>query len=60
VYRVVAQAITVGTFDAAAVAHALYRRTTPARPAVTPLALPMAIDVPVRALETYDALTGDA
>jgi len=54
------QAITAGTFDAAAVAYALYRRSTPARPALTPLTSALEIDVPVRDLATYDALTGEA
>ncbi len=52
IMQAMAQAVTVGSFDATAVAYALYRRTTPARPAVTPLPLPMDIDVPVRDLET--------
>jgi hypothetical protein len=60
IMQAMAQAITAGTFDAAAVAYALYRRTTPTRPTVTPLALPMDIEVPVRDLGTYDALAGEA
>lgn len=60
VTQAMAQAITAGTYDAAAVAYALYRRRTPARPALTPLTPALDIDVPARDLETYDALTGEA
>ena len=60
IMHAMAQAITAGTFDGAAVAYALYRRTTPERPAVTPLAPSVDIDVPARDLETYDALTAEA
>ncbi|GEM_PF-4533673 len=55
-----AQAITAGTFDAAAVAYALYRRSPPERPGCTPLTLSWNVDVPARDLGTYDALTEEA
>jgi transposase len=55
-----AQAITAGTFDAAAVAYALYRRATPERPALAPLVPALDIDVPTRDLETYDVLAEEA
>jgi transposase len=55
-----AEAMTAGTFDAGAVAYALYRRTGPARPAVMPLASAFTIDVPTRDLQTYDALIEEA
>lgn len=56
VQQAMAHAITAGTFDAAAVAYALYRRSTPARPTPGPLGLPLDLDVPARDLATYDAL----
>ncbi len=55
-----AEAITAGTFDAAAVAYALYRRTTLPRVPATPLTPAFDIDVPTRDLQTYDALTEEA
>lgn len=60
VTHAMAQAITAGTFDAAAVAYALYRRSTPGRPALAPLAPSWDIDVPARDLGAYDALTEEA
>jgi transposase len=57
--QAMAQAITAGTFDAAAVAYALHRRSTPERPTVTPLPT-FDIDVPARDLRTYDALAWEA
>ena len=57
--QAMAQAITAGTFDAGAVAYAVYRQTTPGRPTVTPLPT-CDIDVPARDLRTYDALTLEA
>ena len=54
------QAITAGSFDAAAVAYALYRRTTPTRPTLAPATAGVDIDVPTRDLHTYDALTLEA
>lgn len=55
-----AEAITAGTFDAGAVAYALYRRTTLPRVQAMPLTPAFDIDVPTRDLQTYDALTEDA
>ena len=52
--------ITAGTFDAGAVAYALYRRTTAARPPLAPPPAGWDVDVPVRDLQTYDALTRGA
>jgi hypothetical protein len=60
VTHAMAQAITAGTFDAAAVSYALYRRSTPERPAPTPLTPSFDIDVPARDLATYDVLAGEA
>jgi transposase len=60
VTHAMAQAITACTFDAAAVAYALYRRSMPPCPALTPLAPSLDIDVPARDLGIYDALTGEA
>jgi hypothetical protein len=60
IVHAMAQAITAGTFDAAAVAYALYRQATPARPALTLVAPALEIDVPARDLGTYDALTEEA
>jgi transposase len=54
------QAITAGSFDAAAITYALYRRTTPGRPTLSPLPTSLEVDVPTRDLRTYDALAGEA
>lgn len=57
IMHAMAEAITAGTFDAGAVAYALYRRTTLPRVQAMPLTPAFDIDVPTRDLHTYDALT---
>lgn len=54
-----AQATMAGTFDAGAVAYALYRQTTPARPPVVPISPFFDVAVPTRDLQTYDALAAE-
>jgi len=60
IMQAMGQAITAGSFDAAAVAYAMYRRTTPARPALSPLTTGLDVDVPARDLQAYDALVPEA
>ena len=59
IMHAMAEAITAGTFDAGAVAYALYRRTTAPRIPAMPLIPALDLDVPTRDLHTYDALTED-
>jgi hypothetical protein len=54
------QAIAAGSFDAAAVAYALYRRTPPGRPPLAPVPTSLDVEVPTRDLRTYDALAREA
>jgi transposase len=54
--QALAQATLAGTFDAGAVAYALYRQLAPTRMPMIPVTPVFDVEVPTRDLQTYDAL----